>query len=381
MIYLDNAATTFPKPDVVARAMVDFLAHDAANPGRGGHAMAVRASQMAWQARLAVARLIGAPSPQRIAFMLNCTDALNTALHGVLRAGDHVVTTSMEHNSVVRPLVALQRAGVTHTRVRCDPQGRLDPADVAAAIEARTRMVVICHASNVTGTLQPVAEIGRMVRDRGLLLLVDGAQTLGAEPVDVERDCIDLLAFPGHKSLYGPPGTGGLYVGERAQVTPVRQGGTGSASESEQQPDALPDRLECGTLNTVGLAGLRAGVEFVLGQGVERIAQHERALAAQLAEGLAAIDGIELQGPLDRAGTVASVSFTARGWEPTDLAAILDQPFGIAVRAGLHCAPLAHKTIGTFPSGTLRMSPGWFTTSDEIDQAVDSVRQVLASQA
>jgi len=376
MIYLDNAATTFPKPAAVGEAMTGFLVHDAANPGRGGHAMAVRAAQLVWQTRLAIATLIRAADPDRIAFMLNCTDALNTALKGVLRAGDHVVTSSMEHNSVIRPLAALERAGITHSRVRCDGQGRLDPDEVTRAIEPRTRLVALCHASNVTGTLQPVAAIGRMVRERGLLLLVDAAQTLGVVPVDVEADCIDLLAFPGHKSLYGPTGTGGLYAGGRVQVQAIRQGGTGSESEREEQPERMPDRLESGTLNTVGLAGLGAGARFVLEQGVERIAAHERALAARLAQGLAAIEGVQMQGPQDFAERLGTVSFTLSGWEPTDLAAVLDQSFGIAARAGLHCAPVAHRTLGTFPSGSIRMSPGWFNTVDEIDRALEAVREI-----
>jgi cysteine desulfurase family protein len=377
MIYLDNAATSYPKPDVVGRAMTAFLDNDAANPGRGGHGMAVRASQVVWQARLAIARLIGTSMPARIVFASNCTDALNTAIHGVLRPGDHVVTTSIEHNSVIRPLVALRSVGITHTRVPCDGDGRVSVADLEAAIESRTRLVVVCHGSNVSGVLQAVGEIGRMVRDRGLLFLVDAAQTLGVVPVDVETGRIDLLAFPGHKGLYGPTGTGGLYVGERVEIRPLRQGGTGSSSESEQQPDQLPDRLESGTLNTVGIAGLLAAVQFVLEQGVDRLGEHDRALAVRLIAGLEAMDGVKVLAAAERSSRVGVVSFTALGWEPTDLAVVLDQSFGIAARAGLHCAPCAHRTLGTFPKGTVRLSPGWFNTAEEIDRVLEAVRQVL----
>lgn len=243
MIYLDNAATTFPKPAAVREAISAFLEHDAANPGRGGHGMSVRASHMVWQTRLALAKLIGTSHPERIAFMSNCTDALNTALHGVLRPGDHAVTTSMEHNAVARPLAALKLEGVDYTRIHCDREGFVEPAAIAAAIRGDTRLIALTHASNVSGAVQPLGAILAIARERGVPVLVDAAQTLGSVPLNVEKDGIDLLAFPGHKGLYGPTGTGGLWVREGLDVAPLRQGGTGSRSESEAQPDELPDRL------------------------------------------------------------------------------------------------------------------------------------------
>jgi cysteine desulfurase family protein len=377
MPYLDNAATSHPKPGCVGQAMADFLANDAANPGRGGHAMAVRAAAVVWQARVALARLVGTNDPGRLVFTLNCTDALNTAMKGLLRAGDHVVTTSMEHNSVVRVLAALSNRGVRHTRVVCDRQGRVEPLALMGAVEPATKLVVVNHASNVAGTVQPVAEIGRLVRERGLVLLVDAAQTIGEVELDVAAQNIDLLAFPGHKGLMGPPGTGGLYVGERVQLTALREGGTGSASDSEEQPRQLPEGLESGTLNTVGIAGLRAAAEYVMQTGVSRLGQHGRGLAARLVAGLRDIGGVTVYGHSAGCEAVACVSFSAAGWDPVELASVLDHSFGIASRAGLHCAPLAHKTLGTYPTGTVRLSPGWFNTESEIDAVVESVRQVV----
>ena len=377
MIYLDNAATSFPKPGSVLEAMCDQLCTAAGNPGRSGHTMSVRAAQRVWQARVAIARLIGAKEPRRIAFALNGTDALNLAIKGWLRPGDHVVTTAMEHNSVLRPLAALEAGGIRHARVPCDARGQVDPDDVVRALERSTRMVIVNHASNVVGTIQAVREIGTAVRARGLVLLVDAAQSVGRVDIDVERDCIDLLAFPGHKSLFGPTGTGALWVGERVRLTALRQGGTGTHSQSEQQPTEMPEALESGTLNTVGIAGLRAGVEFVLHTGVETIAARERELGSRLVSGLQAIDGVTVHGA--GAESVACLSLTVRRWEPSDLAAALDASSGIAVRAGLHCAPAAHRAIGTFPAGTVRLSPGWFNTREQIEQAIDAIGALARS--
>ncbi len=270
MIYFDNAATSWPKPPGVAEAMTHYLAEIGANPGRSGHRLAVEAARMVYGVREAVAELFGAPDPLRVVFGANATEALNLALNGLLRPGDHVVTASMEHNSVMRPLRALERGGVQVTVVRCSPDGVLDPADLEAAIRPDTRLIALNHASNVVGTLLPVAEAGRIARQHGTLLLVDAAQTAGAYPINVQADAIDLLAFTGHKSLYGPMGTGGLVIGERVDVTqlaPLKRGGTGSRSEHEEQPEFLPDLCESGTPNAVGLAGLGAGMRWVLGAG------------------------------------------------------------------------------------------------------------------
>jgi cysteine desulfurase family protein len=313
-----------------------------------------------------------------VAFTLNATDALNLALKGVLRPGGHVVTTSMEHNSVVRPLRKLEADGVAISFVAASSEGLISLEDLAAAFTPTTRLVAITHASNVTGTLQPVADIGRLCRERGVLLLVDAAQTAGVFPIDVQEMGIDLLAFPGHKGLIGPPGTGGLIVGEGISLETVREGGTGSQSDSEEQPGFMPDRLETGTLNTVGIAGLGAGLRFIEETGQKRIQEHENTLVQRLLRGLAAIRGVRLYGPPPGAERASAVSFNLAGWEPQDAAAVLDATFDLQCRAGLHCAPLAHRTLGTVPAGTVRFSPGFFNTEAEIDTALDAVSQLAA---
>jgi cysteine desulfurase/selenocysteine lyase len=376
MIYFDNAATSWPKPPGVAEAMVRFLEAVGANPGRAAHRLAVESGRILYDAREAVADLFHAPDPLRVVFTKNVTEALNLALRGLLRPGDHVVTSSMEHNSVMRPLRALERDGVQVTVVTCSPQGVLAPADVAAAIRPATRLVVLNHASNVVGTLLPVAEVGAICRQRGVLLLVDAAQTAGAYPIDVEAARVDLLAFTGHKSMGGPMGTGGLIIGERVeerQLEPLVRGGTGSRSEYEVQPDFLPDMCESGTPNVVGLAGLEAGVRWVLEQGVETIRAHEVTLARALIEGLLVIPGVTVYGTLDAERQTATVSFNIIGMEPSEVGLRLDDEHEIMCRVGLHCAPAAHRTMDTFPDGTVRFGLGAFNTMAEVEAALAAV--------
>ncbi len=373
MIYFDNAATTFPKPESVYRAMDEFMRHHAGNPGRGTHQMSLAASQMVDGTRAALARLFHAPDVNRVIFAANTTDALNLALYGLLEPGDHVVTTTMEHNAIIRPLYTLHGQGVGVTQVPCASDGSLDPAAVLAALRPNTRLVAMIHASNVSGTILPVAEVGAGVRERGVLLLVDAAQTAGVLPIDVQSMHIDLLAFPGHKGLLGPPGTGGLIIGERVRLRSIRQGGTGTRSEDEAQPTGLPEGLETGSLNSVGIAGLGAGVSFVADQGVESIGAHERHLVQRLLNGLLTIPGLTVYGPSDPKRQVGVVSIRLDHWEPMDLGVALDQDYDIAVRTGLHCAPLAHRTIGTLPSGTVRLAPGYSTTPEEVDQVVEAL--------
>jgi cysteine desulfurase/selenocysteine lyase len=383
MIYFDNAATSWPKPPGVAEAMVHFLNEVGANPGRSAHRLAVEAGRIVYNAREAVAELLNAPDPLRVVFGSNVTEALNLALRGLLRAGDHVITSSMEHNSVMRPLRALERQGVEVTVVRCSPEDFLVPADVEAAVQPNTVMIVLNHASNVVGTLLPVAEVGRIARRHGPLLLVDAAQTGGAYPIDVQADSIDLLAFTGHKSLYGPMGTGGLIIGERVDVErlgPLKWGGTGSRSEWEEQPDFLPDMCESGTPNAVGLAGLEAGVRWVLERGVDAIHAHEVELTQWLIDGLRDVPGVTVYGGLDANLQTAIVSFNIAEMEPSEVGLHLDEEYGILCRVGLHCAPAAHKTIGTFPVGTVRFGLGAFNTREEVDAAVAAVGE-LAREA
>ncbi|MCS7021213.1 MAG: aminotransferase class V-fold PLP-dependent enzyme [Gemmataceae bacterium] len=379
MIYLDNAATSYPKPSSVYEAMDHFARHHLANPGRAGHKMALTAEHTLDNARHRLNRFFNGRSPERWIFTLNGTDALNIAIKGVLRDGDHVVTTNVEHNSVSRPLVALAEAGrITLTRVSADGVGWVDPAAIEAAMTSRTRLVVVTHASNVVGTIQPITEIGRLVRSRDALFLVDAAQTAGVVSIDVQAMCIDLLAFPGHKGLLGPTGTGALYVGPRAEaiIRPWREGGTGGDSSSPTQPRELPYYLEGGTPNVLGIAGLIAGLDFVESQGPERLRQHEIALCEKVRHTLSALPGFDVFGPADPAQRVGTLSFRHHSLPAGDLAAILDQSFDIAVRPGLHCAPYIHRHLGTYPEGTVRISPGPFTSENEIDRLLAALQEI-----
>ncbi len=378
MIYLDNAATSFPKPPEVVQAVTGFFERAGACPGRGAYAMARQAGAVVDGTRRLLARLLHTPSPERIVFTLNATDALNMAIKGTLADGDHVVTTVIEHHSVGRPLVALERDGRIHvTRVPVSGAGLVDPADIRRAITLATRLVAVVHASNVTGALQPIDDIAQIVRETGAWFLVDASQTVGAVPIDIERSGIDLLAFPGHKGLLGPPGTGGLVVGSRVDIRPWREGGTGAWSELLEQPNAWPWHLEAGSPNTAGLAGLSAAVEYLLARGVDSIRAHELRLTMHLLDALARDERITIHGPRAIDQRVAVVSMTACGAAVATLGERLDRDYEIAVRTGLQCAPGAHRALGTFPAGTLRISPGCFTTEAEIDACVQALRACL----
>jgi len=376
-VYLDNAATSWPKPEAVYQAVERFMREVGATPGRGGHRREEEAQRIADETREALARLLNAPDPQGVAFTMNATQAINMALKGLLNPGHHVVTSSVEHNAMWRPLKALERRGVEVTAVPCAPDGALDPADVEAALRPNTRLVALLHGSNVLGAILPVAEIGAICRRRGVLFLVDAAQTAGAYPIDMEAMQIDLLAFAGHKGLYGPHGSGGLVVRPGLALETWVEGGSGVESASERMPEALPARLEAGSHNAAGIAGLLAGVRFVLEQGVERIRAHEMELAGLLSEGLREIPGASILGPRDPAQRTAVVSVTAEGYSPDQLAAVLDQVFDVATRAGLHCAPQAHRTAGTLDCGALRFSPGYFTTAEDVRYALESLREIV----
>jgi cysteine desulfurase/selenocysteine lyase len=384
MIYFDNAATSWPKPSGMIEAMVRFSEDVGANPGRAAHRRAIESGRAVYDAREAVAELFNVSDPLRVVFGANATEALNLALRGSLCPGDHVITSSMEHNSVMRPLRALEREGIELTVVACSPAGFLEPADVASAVRPNTAMIVLNHASNVVGTLLPVGEVGRIAREHDVLLLVDVAQTAGVIPVDVKADKIDMVAFTGHKSLYGPMGTGGLVVGERVDVDrlrPLKRGGTGSNSELEEQPDFLPDKYESGTPNALGLAGLGAGVRWVLDRGLAGIRRHEMAMTRELIEGLGEIDGVTVYGGHDAERQMGTVSFAIDGMAPSEAGLRLDEGYGIMCRVGLHCAPAAHKTMGTFPGGTVRFGLGAFNTLEEVREGVEAVRQLAGEAA
>jgi cysteine desulfurase/selenocysteine lyase len=380
MIYFDNAATSFPKPESTIRAMNRFMTESGGSPGRSGHRLSIAAARTVFEAREAVAGLLGIPDPLEIAFTKNATEALNIAVFGLLKPGDHAITSAMEHNSVMRPLRALQAAGVELSIIPCSRTGELDPGDVVPLIRTNTKAVFLTHASNITGTIMPVGEVGRIAAERGVTFCVDAAQTAGALPIDVASMHIDLLAFTGHKSLFGPQGTGGLYVREglETKIRMLMRGGTGSGSESEEQPEFMPDRFEAGTINAVGLAGLSAGAAYVAAEGVRKIRSHEQHLTRLFLEGIRDNGKITVYGPADPEKQMPIVSFAIRGIDPGRAALMLDEEFDILSRPGLHCAPAAHRTTGSFPTGTVRFSFGCFNTEEEIRRGIDALSELSA---
>jgi cysteine desulfurase family protein len=377
-IYVDNAATSWPKPPAVIAAMQQHYSEAGGNPGRSGHRMAVAAARIVARTREAVAEMLGASDPSRIVFTPNATYALNLALYGLLRQGDHVVTTRLEHNSVMRPLRDLEARGIHLTAVALDRRGDVDLEAMRAAMRPGTKLVVTTHASNVTGTLVPVGDVAAIARAVGALTLVDAAQTAGTMPIDVEGLGADLLAFTGHKGLLGPTGTGGLYVREHVDLRPLVRGGTGSDSAREHQPEFMPDAFESGTSNVAGLAGLGAAIDFLRAVGVAAVREHERTLVSRFLERAGDVPTLTAHGPHDAARQCGLVSFTLEALSPADVALLLDERFDVMVRAGLHCAPAAHRAIGTLPTGTVRASFGWFNTIADVDALLDALRSIAA---
>jgi cysteine desulfurase / selenocysteine lyase len=379
MIYLDNAATSFPKPESVYQAMDRFARTSLANPGRAGHKMALAAEHALDDGRHRLNQFFHGQGPERFIFTLNCTDALNMAFKGILQQGDHVITSDLEHNSVSRPLRAMELANfITLSKVSADPGGTIDPEAIKKAITPKTKMIALTHGSNVIGTIQPVAEIGKIAKEAGVLFLVDCAQTAGVVPVDVQAMNIDLLAFPGHKSLFGPTGTGALYVAPGVEVRPWREGGTGGDSSSETMPREFPYYLEGGTPNVLGIAGLSAGIKYVQEQGLTHIHEHEIALCERLWNHLDEIGNYHVIGHRNLKERVGTISFWTEFLPATEIGGILDQSFSIAIRPGLHCAPYIHRAVGSFPNGLVRVSPGPFNTEEEIDQLASALREITA---
>ncbi|MCD4702477.1 MAG: aminotransferase class V-fold PLP-dependent enzyme [Candidatus Aegiribacteria sp.] len=377
MIYLDNASTSWPKPLQVISAITECITKTGANPSRSAHVMSIEAARVLLSVRTTVAGFFGISDPLRVVFTHNITHAINTVLQGYLQSGDHVLTTGMEHNSVVRPLRHLESMGINLTFVKCSGTGLLDPDDFESALTFNTRLIVINHSSNVCGTTQPVREIGAFARKHGLLLLLDTAQSAGSIPVNMEELNTDIITFTGHKGLLGLAGTGGIVFGSRVdihEIRPLVMGGTGSRSEYEHHPEFLPDRFEAGTSNIAGLAGLKAGISFIMSD--DNIQSIKRKLAERLVSGLRKIDGISIQGCPENSDSTPVISLIVEGVSNSDIAGILDERFGIACRVGLHCAPCAHRTLGTFPDGTVRLSPGPFNTIKEIDTTIDAVRLI-----
>jgi cysteine desulfurase/selenocysteine lyase len=381
LIYLDNAATSFPKPPEVVDAMADFCRRLAVNPGRSGYDLAQEAGQIVDTTRAMLDRLFANPAadPDRVCFALNASAALNMIIQGVCRPGDHVVSTVLEHNSVLRPLYEMERAGViTHDLVGCDGRGFVDPDDIARAITPRTRLVMVNHGSNVVGTIQDAAAVGAICRERGVLFALDAAQTAGAVPIDMGAWRVDLLAFTGHKSLLGPPGTGGMVVGPDVPIRAISWGGTGVRSAVRTHLEEFPYRGEVGTSNTVGIAGLRRGLEWIAERGLDSIRRHEMALKAQLVDGLRRIDGVTLHGDGCGPRDLPVLGLTVAGLDAGQVGEILDVDHDIAVRTGLHCAPLAHEAMGTAPRGTVRFSLGPLNTEAHVAAAVAAMGEVAA---
>ena len=399
IIYLDNAATSFPKPPQVKDAMVHYLEAVGANPGRAGHQLSIEASRIVRNTREKIAGLFNVHDPTRIVFTANVTEALNTILYGFLDPGDHVLTTAMEHNSVMRPLKHLEETGrITLSIIPCDHKGFLDMDELRRRIGQRTALAVVNHASNVCGTIQDIGRVKSIIGD--IPLLVDAAQTAGCYPIDVKSEQIDFLAFTGHKGLLGPQGTGGFYMREGLSVRPLKRGGTGSISEDLKQPDFLPDAFESGTQNNVGLAGLGAAVEFILDETVDAIRKHEMQLTGQLLKSLYDVQGLTIYGPLKADLQTATLSFTfdsilpgeeepgftgcgainlawmEEGVTINEAGDLLDAENDILVRVGLHCAPMAHQTLGTYPDGTVRVSMGFFNTTEDVETAAAAIRKI-----
>lgn len=374
-IYFDNAATSSPKPPGVIAAVQRALTEFNANPGRSGHKAALEAGRCILGTRETLAELLEAEDSSCVIFAFNCTDALNLAIKGSLHIGDHVVTTMLEHNSVLRPLNELAARGqIELTMLSPDADGFINPDDIARSIRGNTSLIVVTHASNVTGAIQPVAAIGEIARKHGIRYLIDGAQALGGMPVSVQALQCDLYAFPGHKSLLGPQGTGGLYIRPGTFLSTLREGGTGSSSDSMLQPAELPERYEAGTVNLPGIAGLGAGIGYV-SRNLSQIMSHERELAASLYEGLRRMHGVQLYSPSEESARAGIVSFNLGDLSSSQTADALAQA-DIAVRGGLHCAPGAHRVLGTMRRGVVRASVGHANTFDEVEDFLRTVQKI-----
>ena len=376
MIYLDNAATTFPKPEAVYNAMMDCMKNYCANPGRAGHKLAMKAAREIYDTRENIAKLFNIDNPMNIVFTNNATDSLNLAIKGVVNKGDHIITTSMEHNSVIRPIKALEKVGVENTIVQCDDQGFLNIDDLEKAIKPNTKLIVTTHASNVCGTLIDIKSISEIANKHNILYLIDASQTVGVYDIDLKDIKADMLAAPGHKGLLGPQGTGILYIREGLNIGILKEGGTGSRSEDLFQPDLLPDKYESGTHNTPGIVGLNEGVKFIFKEGIDKIKEHEEELCKYMLERLEEVPNIKIYGPKDANKRASVISINIGNMDSGEITFLLDSEYDIATRSGIHCAPLAHKTLGTLEQGAVRFSIGYFNTKEEIDKAITALKQI-----
>lgn len=377
MIYFDNGATSWPKPESVYKAVDKCMREYCANPGRGGHAMSIASGMVVMEARENLTKLFNIKNPLNISFTKNATEALNIAIKGFLKKGDHVITSSMEHNSVMRPLKTLEKEGfIELTIIKGDDFGRIDPLDFQKVIKKNTKLIVTTLSSNVNGTILPVEEIGKIAKESGIEYLLDASQGAGSLQVDVEKIKCSMLAFPGHKGLLGPQGTGGLYVAEGVKLMPLMTGGTGSNSEIPFQPEIMPDALESGTLNTPGIAGLSTGCHFILDEGIDKILEHKANILKYIYEGLHDIKYINVYSLPNVKENSGIISLKMDEVDNSEIAYVLDKVYNIAIRSGLHCAPSAHETIGTLSSGLIRISPGYFNTLEEAELVIKAFQEI-----
>ncbi len=377
MIYLDNAATTWPKPEKVYLKMDSFFREYGANPGRAGHKMAAQAGREIYEVREKIAEFFGAEDSSEIIFTSNATHALNLGILGIIKQGDHVISSTLEHNSVSRPLKELERDGVIELDlVGLNEDGEYDYVTLEKSIKDTTKIIVITHGSNVTGHLIDLNRVSKLAKEKQVLLMIDAAQTAGVFPIDLQKLNIDLMAFQGHKSLYDAFGTGGLYIRRGLTMKSIFAGGTGSKSEELYQPEVWPDKFESGTLNSVGIVGLGAGLDFIKEKGMKKIREHELFLCKKFMEGLLSIKNIKIYGPSIEKLRTPVVSFNIAEESSSEIGYILDQAFDIAVRSGLHCAPLAHQTMGTLEQGTVRASFGVFNTTQDVEIALNAIERI-----
>ena len=377
-IYLDNAATTSKKPEGVKNAILDYYENIGCSPGRGGYEDSIKAGRIILDARTKIADFFNVPKPEQIIFTHNVTYALNMGLKGILKNNDHVITTTMEHNSVLRPLHGLEEKGIIEVDyVKCNKDGSLDPAEIKKYIKDNTKVIVITYASNVTGTIMPVKKVAKIAKENNLYFILDTAQAAGLYDIDFKELNTDILAFTGHKGLMGPPGTGGFAVSEKIakKMDSLIEGGTGSISDKEYQPDFLPDKFESGTMNTPGIAGLKAGLDFIEKTSLENIRKHELNLSQKFINGLKENKKVKIFGPANHKKQAPTISIQYEDLDMGEMSFMLDDQYGIMTRSGLHCAPFAHKTIGSFPEGTLRFSIGYFNTEEEIDYTLEKLKE------
>jgi cysteine desulfurase family protein len=376
MYYLDNAATTFPKPQQVYDKIYKVMTEYGANPGRSGHKLAIKAGREIYATRELLAGFFNVKDPFNIVFTASATESLNIAIKGILKTGDHIITTSMEHNSVLRPIKELEKIGVEHTIVWANDLGQIDVDRIKNEIKENTKMIVTTHISNLTGTIMPIEEIAKIAKKYGVIYLVDAAQSAGVYDIDISRLGMDLLAFPGHKSLLGPQGTGGLYIREGLDIDNLMQGGTGSDSHSLIHPNIMPDKFESGTPNSPGIIGLGEGINFINNTGIANIRKYEEELTEHFIREASKIDGLTIYGPKNTDLQAAVVALNLDNMDSSELAYILNEEFDIYVRPGLHCAPLAHKTIGTLDQGAVRFSFGYFNNHEEIEYSIKALNKI-----